>query len=73
MRTIGGLLVLLGLGSIALKLLSMFDVLHLELKLLMWVETWGELPGWGIRAGFVVVGLLLLMLGGGGSKPAATA
>jgi hypothetical protein len=50
MKSIGGLLFLLGIGSILLGFTG------LEFKLLMWVDNWGETIGWLIRAAFIVIG-----------------
>ncbi len=46
----GGLLALMGLGSI---LLSIFNY---NLRLLMWIDIWGTTMGWVIRIGLIVGG-----------------
>ncbi|MCA8957957.1 MAG: hypothetical protein KDC87_17915 [Planctomycetes bacterium] len=58
MKQLGGLLALFGIASIVLHFMNM------ELKILRWIDTWGEGPAWGIRAGLVVVGGLLFLAGG---------
>ncbi len=70
MGGLGGLLIFLGLGSIALKLLSMFDIMHFEFTVLMWIDSWGDLVGWAIRGGAVALGLILIMASGGGKSDA---
>jgi hypothetical protein len=61
MRSIGSLLVLLGIVSCVVHFMNM------EVKVLRWIDTWGDNAAWGIRGGFIVAGLLLMMVG----KPAA--
>jgi len=55
MKSIGGFLLLIGLGSMALNFLGY------EFKLLMWIDAWGEQVGWAIRIGLAVVGAGLWM------------
>ncbi|MCA8969596.1 MAG: hypothetical protein KDC95_07430 [Planctomycetes bacterium] len=62
MKSLGTLLLLFGIASIA------FSLLGREVRLLTWINNWGENVAWGIRGGFVVVGLLLMVLGGRGSQ-----
>ncbi len=57
MKNIGGILLLFGLGSIALHFFNM------EFRLLSWIENWGPEVGWAIRIGLAVLGLVLLILG----------
>lgn len=57
MKSIGGLMVLLGAGSIVLGFMG------LEFKLLMWVDTWGPTVGWVIRGALIVVGAALWLVG----------
>ena len=57
MKSIGGLMLLLGLGSFVLQYMEM------EFKLLMWVDNWGPEAGLGIRIGLIVVGGALWLLG----------
>ena len=57
MDRLGGLLALFGVASIVLHFMDM------NLKILMWIDNWGEGAGWGIRIGLIVVGVALLMLG----------
>jgi hypothetical protein len=57
MKSIGGLMLLLGLGSFVLHYMEM------EFKLLMWVDNWGPETGLGIRIGLIVVGGALWLLG----------
>jgi hypothetical protein len=57
MKSIGGILLLFGLGSIALHFFNM------EFRLLSWIENWGLEIGWAIRIGLAVLGLALLILG----------
>lgn len=55
---VGLLLAVLGIISI---LLSFFNY---NIKLLMWIDLWGETMGWVIRIGCIVVGGALFMLWG---------
>lgn len=57
MKSIGGLMFLLGLGSFVLHYMNM------EFKLLMWVDNWGPAVGTAIRVGLIVVGGLLWFIG----------
>ncbi len=34
-------------------------------KILIWIYKWGEVPAWGIKIGFIVVGVILYLLGMG--------
>lgn len=65
MKSIGGLMFILGLGSFVLHYLNM------EFKLLMWVDNWGPTVGTLIRVGLVVVGGALWLLGSKREKQAA--
>ncbi len=57
MKSMRGILLLFGLGSIALHFFNM------EFRLLSWIENWGAEIGWVIRIGIAVLGLALLILG----------
>ncbi|WP_242111862.1 hypothetical protein [Luteimonas aquatica] len=57
MKSIGGLLFILGLGSFLLNLANM------EFKLLGWIDNWGPTVGIAIRVGLIVVGAALWWLG----------
>ncbi len=57
MKSIGGLMLLLGLGSFVLHFMNM------EFKLLSWVDNWGADIGVGIRVALIVVGGILWFLG----------
>lgn len=67
MKSIGGLLFFLGLGSFVLHYMNM------EFKLLMWVDQWGPAAGTAIRIGMIVVGGALWLLGNKREKSVATA
>ncbi len=54
---IGSSMLLFGVGSIVLYFIGY------NLRLLMWIDNWGETVGWGIRGGLVVVGGLLWLFG----------
>lgn len=58
MRQFALLLLLLGIGSCVVHFMNM------EMKLLRWIDTWGEGVAWGIRGGLIALGLLLMMAGG---------
>lgn len=57
MKSFGGLLFILGLGSFLLNLMSM------EFKLLSWIDSWGPTVGIVIRVGLIVVGGALWFVG----------
>jgi hypothetical protein len=50
LRSIGASVALAGLASIVLALIGF------NLRILMWIDLWGEGVGWAIRAAIVVVG-----------------
>lgn len=58
MRQLALLLIVLGIGSCVVHFMNM------EMKLLMWINNWGEGVAWGIRGGCIALGLLLLMATG---------
>lgn len=57
MKSIGSFMAIAGLISIALYFFGY------ELKILMWIDNWGETVGWAIRGGLVVVGAALWLFG----------
>jgi hypothetical protein len=57
MRSLGFLLLVLGVGS------SVVHFMDMEMRLLQWIDTWGEGAAWGIRGGLAVLGLLLIKFG----------
>lgn len=64
MKSIGGLMLLLGLGSFVLHYMNM------EFKLLMWVDNWGPAVGTAIRVGLIVLGGVLWFVGNKREKAA---
>jgi hypothetical protein len=68
MRELGKFLFIFGVGSMVLSFLGY------ELRLLFWIETWGEQVGWAIRIGMAAVGAAVFLVAGKGeAEPAATA
>jgi hypothetical protein len=59
MRSLGGLLVFLGVGSFIINMIGM------EFILLAWVDYWGQTTGWIIRGAMILVGIGLLVLSRG--------
>ena len=57
MKSIGGLMVLFGAGSIVLGFIGY------EFTLMMWVDNWGPTVGWIIRGALIVVGGALWLMG----------
>lgn len=53
LQKIGGVLALIGLGSI---IMSLFDY---NLLILAWIDFFGDTFAWIIRIGFIIVGILL--------------
>ncbi len=62
MSKIGSAIAILGVASIVLYFLDY------NLKILMWIDNWGDTMGWIIRVGLVVIGLALMVFG----KPKTT-
>ena len=62
MSKIGGYIAIFGIASI---ILSFFNY---NLRILMWIDSWGETTGWIIRIGLIVVGAVLFFMGGGSSE-----
>jgi hypothetical protein len=58
MRQLGLLLLVLGIGSCVVQLMDM------EMRLLAWINQWGEPVAWAIRGGCIALGLLFLKMGG---------
>lgn len=57
MKNIGGLMILLGAGSIVLGYVGY------EFSVLMWVDNWGPTTGWVIRGALILVGAILWLQG----------
>jgi hypothetical protein len=57
LSSIGGFLALAGIISIVLYFLGW------NLRILLWIDSWGTSVGWGIRMGITVVGLVLFVIG----------
>ncbi|TKB44558.1 hypothetical protein [Thalassotalea mangrovi] len=53
MKQAGLYLLIAGIASLLLNLVGY------ELKILMWVDNWGENVGWAIRLGAIVIGAVL--------------
>ncbi len=56
LSAIGGFMALAGVISAGL---SLFDY---NLRILMWIDMWGETIGWAIRGGLVVAGAVLFFV-----------
>lgn len=71
MKSIGGLLLFLGLGSIVLSFLGM------EFRFLAWIDMWGVEMGWVIRVVMILAGGGLLaadkFMGGEATEDASVA
>ncbi len=57
MKSIGGLLVLLGAGSFVLNMMER------EFTVISWIDNWGPTVGLAIRIGMIVVGGALWFIG----------
>lgn len=53
---LGGMLAIFGLLS------TLLYFLDFNLKLLIWIDNWGETIGWTIRIGLIIVGAALFFL-----------
>lgn len=62
MKSIGSLLLFLGIGSIVL------NIVGYEFRLLGWIDNWGETVGWAIRGGMIVLGGALYFLAPAGKS-----
>lgn len=62
LASIGTLLFAVGLISSGLTFTDY------ELRVLLWINTWGETMAWVIRGGLMVVGAILFILGSSGEK-----
>ncbi|MEO6597746.1 MAG: hypothetical protein ABIP94_23620 [Planctomycetota bacterium] len=62
MRFLGFLLLVLGIGSAVVHFMNM------EMRLLRWIDNWGENTAWGIRGGCVLLGAILLFAGKSNAK-----
>lgn len=64
------------IGSIGLALAGMglisiiLSFMNYNLRLLMWIDLWGETMGWVIRIGLIVVGGALFLFFGNGEDEA---
>ena len=56
MKSIGMYMAIAGIASIVLHFMGM------NLRLLMWIDMWGESIGWIIRAGLLIGGAALFFL-----------
>ncbi len=66
MKKIGGYVALFGILAIVLP------YFNLQLRLLGWIDNWGETVSWGIKIGLIIVGAALFLLGGAGQTPEPT-
>jgi hypothetical protein len=57
---LGGFLALIGVVSSVLYLIGY------NLRILMWIDTWGPGAAWGIRGGLIVAGAALFFIFGSG-------
>ncbi|MDY7395921.1 hypothetical protein UMM65_11750 [Aureibaculum sp. 2210JD6-5] len=57
MSKLGGYIAIFGVASI---ILSFFNY---NLRILMWIDSWGTTVGWIIRIGLIVLGAALFFLG----------
>jgi hypothetical protein len=57
MKSLGGLLLLFGVGSIVLKMIDR------QFIIMSWMDSWGESTGWAIKIGMSVVGGGLWLMG----------
>jgi hypothetical protein len=64
MVSIGGFIAVAGILSIVLSFIGY------NLRILMWIDTWGTTVGWIIRIGLVVLGGVIFMIGKFSTKQA---
>ena len=64
---IGGTIALAGVASIVL------NFINFNLRILMWIDAWGDGVGWAIRVGLVLLGAAIYAAGAflGKEEPAA--
>jgi len=63
MKKIGGYVALFGVLAIVLPFFN------LQLRLLGWIDNWGETVSWAIKIGLIVVGATLFLFGGSSEIP----
>jgi hypothetical protein len=61
-HAMSGIRSIAGFAAIAGIVSSALSIIDYNLKILFWIDMWGELMGWGIRAALVVVGGALFFL-----------
>lgn len=66
MKSIGSLLVILGLAAIVLGFLDRVPTV------LVWIDNWGTTASWAIKIGIVVIGAALYYMGSKQKAPAQT-
>ena len=62
LSSIGAFLALAGVASIAL------NFFNYNLRILMWIDTWGSTMGWVIRVGLIIAGGVLYLIGSRSSQ-----
>ena len=62
MKRLGGYVALFGVLAIVLPFFN------LQLRLLGWIDTWGETVSWAIKIGLIVVGAAMFFMGGSSAE-----
>ncbi|WP_346882727.1 hypothetical protein [uncultured Algibacter sp.] len=57
MKKIGGYIAIFGVLAIVLPFFN------LQLRLLTWIDNWGETVSWAIKIGLIVIGAVLFLMG----------
>jgi hypothetical protein len=57
MRSLGIMLIILGIGSALLSYIGVHFIV------LLWINHWGPNVAWAIRGGLVALGVLMVLLG----------
>ena len=65
MKSIGGLLVVLGIAAIV------FGFMERVPTVLQWIYNWGDTGAWAIKIGLIVIGAALYFMGSKQKKAAA--
>lgn len=63
LSAVGAFLLGAGIISIVLAILFHFNIASIEVRLLLWIDMWGEEIGWLIRMGVTALGAALFFFG----------
>jgi len=62
LSSIGAFFAAAGAFSIILNILYVFNIANFEVRILMWIDSWGTTIGWAIRIGITIAGAALYLI-----------